>query len=430
MSTYTTRYVLAGWLMAVFFTPGFSLLAQPKPGDVFQEFVFPMKGRSISEIDPSSSRMKDSTFRMFTKPIRVVHPINVDLTGATRAEMSVEYWGGHIGTSEQKFSVNQSDWIYFTQPSGMKGSPNCYHRTLLGYDAVPIPLESLKNGRNEIVFTAGPQTCYNFNWGFYWVYSFTVRVYYSSDMPHPEARLVSVQPGDTLTELPYLTAEITRAPNPIRQVDFIGYYKDFDWEGNGSFEQWHYVTDRGRIMRHIGTAAGPPYQVRWNTDWLPDQDKPIKLAVKVTDEKGISSISSAVENVAFVHPDWSIKMYTSEDVPERFSARAGGSSKSSINVPGSLEHARTARLVLSSWSAKTEDGLSHGIRINGHKLADNFGRFHDHSFDEINVPLEWIVPGQNVISIHSDFMGHALEINWPGPVLLIAYANPSNSSTH
>jgi hypothetical protein len=59
--------------------------------------------------------------------------------------------------------------------------------------------------------------------------------------------------------------------------------------------------------------------------------------------------------------------------------------------------------------------------INGKRISDNFGRFQDYSYDFLSVPLEYIREGRNEISIYSVFEGHSLEINWPGPVLLIEF---------
>ncbi len=421
-----THRLFVAVFMVLFLLSGLAF-AQPQPGDVFREHVYRLPNRSFSELDPTSKRREDPNFGMAKKAIQVEQPLEIDLDGATRAELSVEYWGGHIGTTEQKFRLNGSEWIYLPQPVGTKGEAQCYHRTLLGNNAVDIPLDALKDGMNAFVFAAGPQTCYNFDWGFYWIYSFTVRLYYDEAAPHPNGRLL-IQAGDTLNELPVLMAEADPSGSPIRQVDFIGYYDDFDWDGDGVREEWQYVTDQGVMMRNIGVATAAPFQVRWNTSWIPDQTRPVKLALKLTDQTGLSYMTPAVENVIFFRPDWAVKMYLPADLPERFSARNGSSKSVSIAVGDDLEHARTARLIMSSWSARTNDGSRHEVLINGHKLADNFGKFHDHSFDELNVPLEWLKQGENEISVSSDFKGHALEINWPGPALLIAYAK--GASTH
>jgi hypothetical protein len=46
-------------------------------------------------------------------PRHVPRPIELDLARAVRAELSVEYWGGHIGTSGQQFQVNSNGWVEY-----------------------------------------------------------------------------------------------------------------------------------------------------------------------------------------------------------------------------------------------------------------------------------------------------------------------------
>lgn len=426
-SIHPGKHILTTLLVLVSLATG--IRAQPEPGDIYREITFRVDSRHFGELDPDTPRQWPEGDSFHNFQARRPRPLNLDLGGVTRAELSVEYWGGHIGTTEQKFSVNGNDWIYIAHPGGMDGDPQCYYRTILGNNAVEIPLEYLESGLNEFVFTAGPQSCYNFDWGFYWVYSFTVRLYYGPEQDHPSGQIVGIAPGDTLRELPTLSAIIDPGSHRVRQIDFIGLYDDFDWDGNGIYREWQYATDQGRIVRHIGTVVAEPYSVRWNTDLLPDQVLPVSLSLKITDETGLTFMTPAVENIQFQRLGWSVKMYDSDDVPERFGVRNGGESQCTIKIEDDLKQARTAQLVLSSWSAKTDDGAKHEIRINGRLLADNFGRFHDHSYDELNVPIDFLNQGVNTISIHSDFKGHALEVNWPGPVLKVSYA-PENGGSH
>ena len=92
-----------------------------------------------------------------------------------------------------------------------------------------------------------------------------------------------------------------------------------------------------------------------------------------------------------------------------------------IDISDDIENAKSACLLLSTWSGKCDDGSIHEIMINGKRISDNFGKLHDFSFDHLSIPLEWIKKGMNEISIYSLFEGHSLEINWPGPVLLIEF---------
>jgi hypothetical protein len=375
----------------------------------------------FAELDPGTKRPFEKTSSMYNRPRMVAKELDIDLDKAIKAEMSIEYWGGHIGTSEQKFKVNGNEWIQVPQPTNTPGSPQCYYRTLLGYESVEIPLANLRQGSNSFQFTCGPQICYSFDWGFYWIYAFTVRVYYDASKPHPQGRVTHPASGSSIGDEYEVKADASSPNGGVRRVDFIGYYEDFDWEGNGIFRQWHYQTENGFMKKHIGGSNRSPFAAVWHSKWLPDQPEPIRIVARITDESGMSYITQASEDVKFVRDSLSVKMYKPYDVPERFGVRVGNTAMCKLNIPDALDKAKSACLVVSSWSGKNDDGSVHEIRLNGRRVSDNFGRFHDYSYDLLHVPLDYVKAGINEVAIYSEFSGHALEINWPGPVLLIEY---------
>jgi len=76
----------------------------------------------------------------------------------------------------------------------------------------------------------------------------------------------------------------TTGPRPIEQVDFVGFYEDFNWEGNGNYRQWHYRYLYGEMKNHIGTATTATYNIAWNDAWVPTQDRPVKLMARIVDD--------------------------------------------------------------------------------------------------------------------------------------------------
>jgi len=414
------------WIPFIFFVLYIVNLAPvcagPRPGDIFREYTFnphqDFSVRHFSELDPACKRVFEEGSGFESKPRMVKQRIDLDLDRAVRAEMAVEYWGGHIGTSDQKFKVNGREWIQIPQPRGTPTDPNCYYRVLLGNETVPIPLEQLQEGCNEVQFTCGPQTCHNFDWGFYWIYSFSIIVHYDPSKPHPEGRITAPVSGSTVIDRTKIAAMASSDDSRIKRVDFIGYYKDFDWEGNGIFSQYHYQTQYGEMTRHIGTSYCAPYSVTWDSEGLPDQDEPMKIVAKLTDWNGISYMTPAVENLLLERQDRSVKMYISRDVPEKFGVRESETRKScTIQVDDSLENATSARLVLSTWCG------AHAVEIglNGKKLVDVVGNVHDYSYDILSVGLDMIKPGINEFYVHAVTPEHAVEVNWPGPVLMIEF---------
>jgi len=126
---------------------------------------------------------------------------------------------------------------------------------LLGNDAVPIPLAYLRQGTNQIQFAAGPQIAYSFGFGFYWIYDFTVRVFYDNARPHPTGEILSPKPGAVFGDTLELEAQASSPNGRITGVEFIGEYDDFDWDGNGVWSGWQFTTHHGVLQHHLGTAT-------------------------------------------------------------------------------------------------------------------------------------------------------------------------------
>ncbi|MEK7676031.1 MAG: hypothetical protein AAB676_09390 [Verrucomicrobiota bacterium] len=397
--------------------------AEPQPGDVFSEFTFnegAKPGTHTSELDPGIKRDFSKNFTWAKDaPRHAPHPLVLDLAGATRAELSVEFWGGHIGTSGQKFNVNSNGWFDLPQPQGTPGRPECCYRTLLGNNAVPIPLAHLRDRTNFVQFAAGPQLCYGFDFGFYWIYSFTIRVYYGADRSHAAGEIVTPRAGAAIGDGAELTVRIKQPGPGVKRVEFLAECDDFDWDGDGVWREWQYQTRYGALSHHLGTATNAPWKVTWQNQWLPDQSQPLRLVARITDQNSVTSLSPAIEGVRLARAGRSVTMHRATMVPERFTARAGKRMSCPIELPASLAGVRAARLAVSTWSGSTDRDCAHEISLNERRVANRFGRFHDYSFDLLEVPVELLKPGTNEFGIYSEFEGHGFEINWPGPVLLL-----------
>ncbi len=385
----------------------------PAPGSVFREFTFAPRGNHFAECDPGSRREFCAN-----REHMVPRVLDLDLTNATRAEVLVEYWGGHIGTADQKLRANGNDWIQIPQPANTPTEPQRYYRNLMGTPPVAIPIGHLRDGPNEFQFTCGPQIAYNFDWGFYWVYAFTVRVFYDPRaVARPDGHIVQPASGSVIGESPTFSIEAQSPNSEFTRVDLFAYYRDFDWGGNGRFRDWHYQYHRGEVSHHVGTATELPYSVTWDTTWVPDQDRPVLLSARITDSNGISAMSPLIE-LQIQREGRSVRMYTSRDVPENFGSRVGRRKSCTLNVPDDLSRATAARIVLSTWSAAHAEAIG----LNGRILVPNIGKVHWFSYDAIPVPLDLLRRGDNEFYVFSTTEEHAAEVNWPGPVLLVEYA--------
>ena len=118
------RAVLAAALMP------FCLQAQPKPGDIFRDYRY--TSDMIVEFAASPKQQSPRALQRLSISHRERNLDIWDLEDAERAEMSLEFWGGHPGTSDQSFRVNGGGWIPIPQIQGTPTDPRCYHRMLPG----------------------------------------------------------------------------------------------------------------------------------------------------------------------------------------------------------------------------------------------------------------------------------------------------------
>lgn len=385
----------------------------PGPGDVFREFTYVNTARGhIAELDPAATAPGALALR---PQISVRTPVTLDLgdlAGATRAEIAVEYWGGHPGTSYQGVRVNGRAWFPLPCPLNTPTEPEVYYRTVLGA-AIPIPIELLRPGENSFNFTAGPQIRYDFGWGFYWVYAFTVRIYFSAVQALGSTRVRVLRAAGP----EQVTLALQRAPADLTQVDFVGHYTDFDWRGVGHWRQWQYQTRRGAWHHHIGSATQPPYRITWDTAWVPDPTGPVQIMARLRDATGLYIMTPLTHLTVLPRVGRRVALYPATDVPEIFGARVGQRKTCQIPVADDLSHARAAQLVLSTWSAAHADAIG----LNGVTLTPRVGLVHDYSFDAIPVPVELLQQGDNEFFIYATTEHHAAEVNWPGPALKIIY---------
>jgi hypothetical protein len=406
------------------------LVPKSQGQEVFRDTTFSYGATEVthfSELDPNTKRkFEGQQSWAINKPRHVPKPMKLDLQKAISAEISVEYWGGHIGTSQQQFQVNGQGWQDIPQPVGTPAEPERFYRTLLGNNKVLLPLAWLRDGENTVQFGAGKQIAYSFDFGLYWIYDFTIRVNYDSNRPHPTGTVNSVDGGQFFEESIQLEVKNPQSPNgSIVRVDFIGEYDDFDWDGDGVWREYQYTTHHGKLRNHLGTANEAPWKIHFDASWLPNQSTPVHVRAIITDEQGISTMTQPIQLVQ-KRTNRLVTMIKPSSVAERCSARAGKESPAwQIDFTGDRSKLRSAKLLLSTWSGNVDDDSQHELRWNGSKLAERFGVFHNYDFDYLNIPIDSIKDGSNQVTVFSTYLGHAFEINWPGPVLILEYEQSS-----
>lgn len=345
-----------------------------------------------------------------------------DLEGAIKAEVYLEIWGGHPGTSDKKMRINGNEWITVPESTNIgPGAPESYMQ--FRYPVISIPLDQLIVGENTFEFSSGGQISHNFGWGQWGVYGVIFRVYYTPEKPHIVATdIVSSVKKTSQGESVQLDIKFSEGIDEVKKVEYIGYYEDFDYNGDGIYKDWQYNTLYGDFKNNIGTSKKKPFSVEWDTSWIPDQDEPIYIRARITDKNNITYITPVFEKLTLVRPDTSVKMYKPYDVPENWTSRNYKEHNNKVDVGDDLSKVIDAKVVLVTWNGYQCTYLI----MNGNIIApvENVfmvGKLHDYRYDEVPVDTDNLIQGVNIIKTYSETQEHGIEVMWPGIVLKVRY---------
>ena len=407
----------------------------PQPGDVYREFsrVMSPGGSSWRVTDPNIDLNRYPQAGDFLPNPTLAFTID-DLQGALRAEAVMTVWGGHVGTTGKEVRFNGNSWITIPeldQTNGIPGgsSGQCYTQQL--NVVVEVPLGHLVEGSNTFQGTSGGQTCYDFGWGQWGWYALMIRVYYDpATKPHPTGTITTPSEYALLDENPVLSASVS--PD-VDRVEFLASYDGYDTDGDGGFGGFHHDYHIGpsessmEIKNHVGTATAAPFQVSWNTDWVPDQVAGgITLLARLRGAGGVWYVTDAVEHLSLRRVGRSVRLYKPEGYPEDAWTNAYHSSivtRASIPSGTVLGDATGARYYIRTWNgldSEREPGESHFRRLNGWYDGE-FGGNHIYSYDIRAVPVNALQVGSNEFEFMSETTHHGIEMLFPGPALSVTY---------
>jgi len=395
------------------------LIAQesPKPGDIFKDFSVSLTADNKWRVtDPNASNSGAAEF--LPNPVIQIN-IN-DLDKAIKAEAIIEVWGGHAGTSGKKFRFNGNAWISIPSLPNLT-NPDCY---LSQYNVrVDLPLNHLLVGINTFEGTSGGQVCHDFGWGQWGWYVMIVRIYYSADKPHSKAEIVFPGKNTGIDEQQMINIT-TEDDKKVKKICLIGKYYGYDENGDGNFFDWHIAHHTLNSEGHIGDLSSPPWNLTWDTRWIPDQE-PGSMVLKayVQDTSEVWYVSGMVEGLSLIRENGvSVKMYTATNIPTAFSVRAGKTKTCWIQV-ASLSDVYEINLLHRTWNG-ADDASGRGtiqkpLIINNYGFFKTLGKNHSFAQSKFRVPATNLVEGSNMISYTSDTEQHGIEILWPGPALLV-----------
>jgi len=396
----------------------------PAPGDVFREYTWWNEegdaGGSLRVGGRHGDEYPDRGWAHDYINAAVVLPQEFDLEHATRAEVVVEKILCHDSTRGLAIEINGNSWIPIPEAEAIPYPKWDYQHHI--YPVVPIPLSFLKSGAgNRFRMRVSPES--SWKWPQNLIYGVHFRVYYDPEKkPHLTGKIVSLESGTKLGRSVPLQIETTSPDDKVRQVDYVGHYEDVNYEGDGLYTQWHYHFFHGKMMNHLGSAQQAPWQVTWDTSWVPDQKQPVALAARIIDSSGMTFMTHAVTDLTFDRDGLSVELCKPYDVPRKWVTRAGEKAEH-FDITGDLKKVVAAQLVWSSWSP----GYMRGVSINGTQVFESEGPHYQYYFHRVPVSrMDVFKPGVNTLTtgktpLIDDKMVHGMEVNWPGIMVLIQY---------
>lgn len=416
------RVLLMALVLMVLPAVGFS---RPVPGDVFREYMWwNEKGDAGGSLRVGGKQGEEHPDRGWAHDYinaAVILPQEFDLEHAIKAEVVIEKILCHDSTRGLAIEINSNPWIGIPEAEAIPYPQHDYQHHI--YPVVSVPLSFLKSGSgNQFRLRVSPES--SWKWPQNLIYGVHFRVYYDpAKKPHPTGKITTLESGAKLGRSVRLEVEAGSPAGKITQVDYLGHYEDVNYEGDGLYTQWHHHFFHGKIMNHIGSAQEAPWQIIWDTSWVPDQRQPMAIAARVIDSSGMILMTPAVTNLAFDRGGFSVELCKPYDIPKKWATRAGEKLER-FNVSGDLKNAVAAQLVWSSWSP----GYMRGISINGTKVFESEGPHYQYYFHRVAVSqVDVFKPGVNMLTtgktpLIDGKMVHGMEVNWPGIMVLIQYA--------
>jgi hypothetical protein len=148
------------------------------------------------------------------------------------------------------------------------------------------------------------------------------------------------------------------------------------------------------------------------------------LAARMVGSSGVIYMTEAVTDLSLERPGFHVELCKPYDIPKKWVTRSG-EKQEHFTVTGDPGKAVAAQLVWSSWSP----GYMHGVSINGTQVFEAEGPRYQYYFHRVNVAdLSVFKPGLNTLTtgktpLINGQMVHGMEVNWPGIMVLIQYAD-------
>lgn len=401
----------------------------PQPGEVYKVFELHLgKTNADWRVTDRNAKHKGAQ-RFIPSPVHTF--VADDLKDAVRAEIMLDRWGGHTDTYDKSLRINGNAWLALPDIQNTPEDPRSY----MSQDnpMIEIPLEYLQEGENTL-----EGACKGTSWGQWGMYSVALRVYYDpAKKPHAKAEIISPKTGDQLAEQPLIEVSALDAEVAIEQVEVLARYEDYDFDGNGVYREWAgswHQPKKGEpafLANHVGTDSEAPFQVTWDTEWVPDQTDEIELIARVRDANGVWSVTPAVTGLMFADRERSVALYKASEMPSEFWVHKNNehlTKTCKIVIPENVDLSKLAdaRLYMRTWGIP--NSTIEGFLFNDLKVKSK-GLDHHYALSAYDIPVDALKHGENTITFEFDTRTEPchLEILWPGPGLVVR-SKPLNAA--
>ena len=328
--------------------------------------------------------------------------IKEDLFQLKAAQLYLEMWGGHPGTSGKRFLPNGKQ--IYNVPEVGTASGNCTYN----YPVIPLKIHHLVTGTNAFQFACDRGASF---WGHFIIDNAAVRCFLKPDHPNlVQAGLKEFSANPKLSNAGSVLQDITEISisypeefeRSIVSTDYFGRYLGFDDDGDGSENDWHGFTQKKQYQNHIGSASKPPFSVKWNTSMVPSQPVPMAICAVLQLKGRFHYVTDTLDDLTFSAKRSRIEMYKCSSMPTPFWSRDSKENKAVIELPKDISSIHRAQLMIKIWDGG-EGNIKEPFKINGHPYPITSRRaVHDVVFTTADVDPEHLKPGRNQITLLSD----------------------------
>ncbi len=339
------------------------------------------------------------------------------LLSLEKAELYLEMWGGHPKTTNKRVSVNGKATYQLPDYGSTEG--HCVY----AYPVIDIEPAHLVNGRNALQFSCDKGRSF---WGHYILDNAVLRYVYKRDSlvkKYPDLKDFSAMVNTAaviFNEKAGLKLNIPKKfEDQIESAEYFAKYAGFDDNGNTRDYDWHGYTFEKQWTHHIGQATKAPFKIEWQTEHIPDQNKPIQFKAIIKFKDGLFYETEETSGSLLKRTNQNVMMFYCYEAPVPFWSRDNRLKVGKMNLPVDPKNVISARLHIKTWDGGKGE-IDEPFIINGHAydISEMNGR-HITVHTVLDVNPAHLKEGENEISLLSDTEHHGIEILRPGPCLIL-----------